>query len=763
MNKAITDGIVFMPPAFAAGNLAQFSRGDGTPGSATYNNLPTAAFVPADADFAGCLEIQKTDTTQKLRYMGQTPIYPGCYLRITVRIKAIAGSLANVRIAGWPGNASESMVSGVTTTGPITPLTTYGEVVTATAIVGTGVRGGVDMAWGPTATYGHFGIDLTGASGGVFRIDDIVIEDITEAFLRDMINVVDVRDYGAVGNGVTDDSAAFEAADADADGRKIFVPAGTYRLNQSVEINNRIEFEGKVSMPTDAILSLTKDFELPTYIDAFGGDEELALKKAIQSLMNNADHESLDLGGRRISINGPIDVHAAVPNRDTYAQRRVIRNGQLRAEDSTAWNTQTVTSTATYSANNQWKLTNVNNIANVQVGSHVTGAGVGREIYVKAVNIGAQEVTLSQPLSDAVGTQTYTFTRYKYILDFSGFDRINVFEIEGVEFQCNERASGILLAPLGTINVIRNCVFNRPLNRGITSPGDGCQGMLIDHCQFISNEGDIWAQNRQSVAINTNANDVKIRNCRASQFRHFAVISGAHSVISGNHFFQGDPNPNGIRTAGIVIAIRACNCQITGNYIDNCFIEWTNEREPEPDFSGGFGFAGLSITNNIMLSSEVASWFSSIVVKPYGTGHYINGLNVSGNTFRCVNAYIDRVERVDTSFANLNLGNMKNVYFTGNTYHNVTKGAENPLLVTHGQNSHAQVWEVDTDDRLPFGGQAMEIESLVVRSRPRDANNVSQFHNPYAAGEQGTKKDKVHVLWPVPMMGDVTLRVRMDK
>ncbi|MFW2542977.1 glycosyl hydrolase family 28-related protein [Primorskyibacter sp. 2E107] len=763
MNKAITDGVVFMPPAFAAGNLGLFSRGDGTPGSATYNNLPTAAFVPADADFAGCLEIQKTDSTQKLRYMGQTPIYPGCYLKITVRIKAMAGSLANVRIAGWPGDDNGNQVGGVTTTGPSTALTTYGEVVEATAIVGTGVRGGVDMAWGPTATYGHFGIDLTGASGGVFRIDDIVIEDLTEAFLRDMINVVDVRDYGAIGNGSTDDTAAFVAADADANGRKIFVPAGTFRLNSSVEITNRIEFEGKLSMPTDAILSLTKDFELPTYIDAFGGDEEMALKKAIQSLMNNSDHESLDLGGRRISINGPIDVQAAVPNRTTYAQRRVLRNGQLRAEENSAWNSETVTSTATYSANNGWKLTNVANIANIKPGSLVQGAGVGREIYVRSVDVSAQEVQLSQPLSDAVGTQNYTFTRFKYILDFSGFDRLNVFEIEGVEFQCSERASGVMLAPLGTINVIRNCVFNRPLDRGITSPGDGCQGLLIDHCQFISHEGGTWAQSRQSVAINTNANDVKIRNCRASQFRHFAVISGAHTIISGNHFFQGDSNPSGVRTAGIIIALRACNCQITGNYIDNCFIEWTNEREPEPDFSGGFGFAGLSITNNVMLSSEVASWFTSIVVKPYGTGHYINGMNVSGNTFRCVNAGIDRVERVDTSFANLNLANMKNVYFTGNTYHNVTSGAENPLLVTHSQNSHAQVWQVDTDNRLPFGGRALEVESLVVRSRPRDANGVSKYHNPYAVAQQGGNLDKVHVTWPEPMLGDVTLRVRMDK
>jgi hypothetical protein len=681
MNKAITDGVVFMPPAFSAG-LTQWARGDGVPGSSTYASLATAAFVPADQDFGGCLEIQKTDSTQELRYMGQTPLLPGCYLRITARVKAVAGTLPSVRVAAWPGRANDTQVTGVPTTGPSTTLTGYGEVVEISAIVGAGARGGVDLVWGTEAIYGHFGIDLTGGNGGVVRIDDIIIEDVTAVFHRDMMNWVDVRDFGAVGNGTTDDSAAFEAADQAANGRRVLVSTSSYYLGQSVELNNRVQFEGHVVMPNTAILSLTKDFDLPTYIDAFDGNEELALRKAIQSLMNNSDHESLDLGGRRVTLNGPLDVRAAVPNQNTYAQRRVIRNGQLRAEGS-GWNATTVSSQATYSASNRWRLTNVANIANIEVGSLIQASGVGREIYVKDVNIGQQEITLSQPLSDAVGTQNYTFTRYRYMLDFSGFDRLDKFELDNIEFQCSEVASGVMLPPAGTVNVIRDCVFNRPGHRGITSIGEGCQGMLVDHNQFISREGGVLTQNRVGVALNTNANDVKIRNNRASQFRHFAVVSGAHGLITGNHFFQGDPASSGIRSAGIVLCLRACNTQISGNYIDNCHIEWTNEREPEPDFTGGFGFAGLSITNNVMLCSGVAPWFSFIVVKPYGSGHFINGMNVSGNTFRGSGVVINRGERVDTSFAPMDFARMRSVTFSGNTYHNVEYGAENPLLVRH--------------------------------------------------------------------------------
>jgi len=155
MNKAITDGVLLMPPAFEGG-LDVWSSGNGTPGSDTYEGAANAALVAADQDFGGCLEVQKTDATQKLRYMGETPLLPGCYLQIKARVKAISGNLPNVRIAAWAGAAGGGHVGGVTEVGTLSTLTTYGQVVEVTAIVGVGVRGGVDMAWGTAALFGHF-------------------------------------------------------------------------------------------------------------------------------------------------------------------------------------------------------------------------------------------------------------------------------------------------------------------------------------------------------------------------------------------------------------------------------------------------------------------------------------------------------------------------------------------------------------------------------------------------------------------------------
>lgn len=760
MNKAITEGIQFMPPPFEDG-LTVWSSGDGTSGSDTYDGSPNAAIVPADQDFGGCLELLKSSTTQKLRYMGQTPMQPGCYLRITARVKAVSGALPSVRIAGWAGRNNDVHVGGLTETAPAITLQSYGEVVEVSAIVGSGNRAGVDMVWGQEPTYGYFGLDLTGANGGVVRIDDIVIEDITSVFLRDMMSWVDVRDYGAKGDGTTNDLAAFEAADNAANGRMVMVPGGTYFLADSIVIKSRIRFEGTVTMPTDKILSLTKNYDLPNYIDAFG-DEELAFKKAFQALLNNTDHESLDMGGRRIGVTAPIDMQAAVPNKGSYQTRRLIHNGQFECIDGPAWDTDTVTSQASYNPNDPLKLTNVTNAANIAAGSLITANGVGREVYVTSVNVGAQQITLSKPLYDASGSQNYTFKRFKYLLDFSGFSRLDKFSMSDIEFQCWGDCSGILLAPTGVIFHLRDCFITRPKDRGITSHGSGCQGMLIDRCQFISDESALTSQNRTSIGFNANANDIKIRDNRAQHLRHFAVIGGAQTIFTGNHFFQGDEAANGVRTAGVVVTEISARMTFTGNYVDNCFIEWANEHDAAPEFSSELSFSAMTIADNIFLASYVAPWFTFVSVQPHGAGHFINGMAVTGNLFRCVGGNLDRVEQIDTSFADMDYTRMKNIDFSQNAYNQIDEPAMNPAFIEHTQNSAASTWTVNCAPHLPFGGYAQQVESVVAKGDITTSSNAKSWGIPHVHNEQGSNKDQVQLRWETGVKGKVMVLARMD-
>ncbi|AML51396.1 glycosyl hydrolase family 28-related protein [Falsihalocynthiibacter arcticus] len=761
MNKAITEGLVFMPPTFANG-LDVWSSQNGTAGSDTYAGSGNAAYVPADQDFGGCLELLKTQTTQQLRWMGETPMLPGCYLRVTARVKAISGNLPSVQIAGWAGGAGDAHVGGVVEVGPTKALTSYGGIVEVSAIVGTGARSGVDMAWGMAPLYGHFGLNLTGANGAVVRIDDIKIEDVTSVFHRTMMDWVDVKDYGAIGDGVTNDVAAFEAADAAANGREVLISDGVYSLPSNVTFQNRVRFQGSLTMPVEARLSLTKNYNLGAYIAAFGGDEVLAFKKALQALFNYTDHESLDMQGRRIELTEPIDVQAVVSNISSFAVRRVIRNGQFNVVSGPNWNDVVVTSIASYSTGNSNELTSVANIANIQVGSLVKGAGVGREIYVKAVNVGAQKLTLSQPLFAAAGTQNYTFRRFKYVLDFSGFSGLDKFVLSDIEFQCTGTASAILLAPDGLTFQVRDCFITKPKNRGITSPGTGCQGMLIDRCQFLSNEQSTRSQDRSSVAINVNSNDSKIRDNRAVKFGTFGVWNGTGHLFSGNHWFQGDGETDGIRKAGLVFTTANPKATVVGNYVDNNFIEITNEHDSSPDFNNEFAFGGLTITGNIFTVNDVAPWFHWIVIKPYGAGHYLSGLNISGNVFRSLNGNIDRVDHVDETYAGLDMNSARNVVVQGNTFNLVNQPIYNPLTFKHVENSDSASWVVSTESHLPFGGMTKSMVGLVPDGKILRASNTHVTEFPFCALKQGADQDEVRVKWSQACRGTVHLTVRMD-
>lgn len=758
MNKAITDGLVLMPPPFSAG-LGQWSREDGTPGSATYVGQPNAAFVPADQDFDGALELLKLETTQRLRHMGQTPIEPGLYLRVTARVKAMAGNLPSVRIAAWAGRANGTNVT-VPSVGPSVTLTSYGEIVTISAIIGSGNRQGVDMVWGTEPVYGHFGLDLTGPNGGVVRIDDFVIEDVTDVFQRKMLDLVDVRDFGAVGDGVTDDAAAFAAADTAANGRSVLVSAGSYFLGSNVTFESAVRFEGTVTMPPAARLACTRNYNLDTYAAAFG-DELEGLRRGIQVLFFFTDHVTFDLSGRRVDLTGPIDI-SGVSGVTTFAQRRVLANGQLNAVAGTAWDTETVSAIATYSTANPNQLTAVANIANIPVGARISGTGVGREVYVRSKNIGAGTLQLSKPLWGAAGTRTFTFNRYKYMLDFSGFDALSRFEIIDMEMLGNGIASAIMLAPSGSIFRLADSVINRPKDRGISSVGTGCQGLIVDQCQFLSDEQAIPAQDRTTIALNVNANDCKIRDNRIVRFAHFAVIGGTGNMMIGNHFFQGDDQTNGVRQAGVVFTATNLATLFTGNYVDNSWIEWSNEHDPAPGFNSEFSFGGLTITANIFIASNVSPAFRWLVIKPRGPGHFINGLSMTGNTFRTVAATIDRVEMVDTTNATLDFGLMRNVVIEANTFNGITKIPVNPVTLTHVQNTPATTWVVDGSDYLPFGAWARNVSAVVAETAITTVSNVVRSDMPYAQIQQGTAKNLIHLRWPAEVKGRMQVTLRCD-
>jgi len=761
MNKVITDGITLMPPAFADG-LDVWSSEDGTPGSVTYDNDSNATLISADADFGTCFEVLKTFDTQKVRSMGETPLLPGCYLRVTAKVKAISGAFPSVRIAGWAGGAGGLHIDGVTEFSDSILLDTYGEVVEVTAIVGGGNRFGVDMVWGRLAIFGHFGVDFTGGNGGVVRVEDIIIEDVTSVFLRNMMDVVDVQDYGAIGDGVTDNVAAFEAADAAAAGRDVLVPEGVYHLATTVTMNNRLRFEGTIDMPDTAIFQLTKDFAFQAYEEAFG-NETVALKKGLQALFNFTDHETFDLGGRTINLDAPLDVYSAVGNHETFATRRVIKNGELRAQNTSGWDTEEVTQTASYDFDtDSRKLTNVTNIGTIQVGSLVEGTGVGREVYVRDIDVAGNSISLSSPLYAAAASQNYVFKRFKYLLDFSGFAQVSRLVLTKLDFNGTGRASCVMLPKSGITNAISDCFFTAPADRGITSIGGGCQGLNVDRNQFLSSEQALEVSQRVSIGFNVNSNDAKIRNNRAIRFKHFCVLSGAGYIISGNHWFQADAQETPTRTAGIVLTDNYAKTTITGNYVDNSFIEWSNEHNPTPS-GPGFSFSGMTIGNNFFTVKNVDPWFRYIKIKPVDAGHFINGLNISGNVFKVLGSEIDRIDEVDTTFSVLDETKTQEFTMVNNSFTNVENPVANPVKAMVSVTNVSTEWTGDFADKLPFGLRAMNVTSVCAKGPIITAGGAVHYSVPYTLTEQGANLDQIKLNWATPVRGDVICTVQADQ
>lgn len=171
-----------MPPAFAEG-LDDWSSGDGTPDGPTWAAAQNAWLAPSDADFGVCLEIRKVAPVERLRYMGELPVRAGGYLEIAARLKATRGALPRARVAAWPGGAQGRAVADLPQHGPGVPIAGHDRVMALAAVIGPEARPGVDLVWDKRALYAHVGLDLLGPSGGVVRIEAILVRDVTRRFV----------------------------------------------------------------------------------------------------------------------------------------------------------------------------------------------------------------------------------------------------------------------------------------------------------------------------------------------------------------------------------------------------------------------------------------------------------------------------------------------------------------------------------------------------------------------------------------------------
>lgn len=178
MARLARDVLDLMPPPFAEG-LCDWSRGDGTPASPSYEDGEIARIVHDDPDFGVCLEIRKVEPVQRLRYRGEAPLRHGALIEVRARLKALRGPLPAARIAAWPGGLGGRGVADLPRTGSLDAPAAHGAILDLRALIGRGgVADGADLVWDVRALYGHVGLDLVGPCGGVVRVENLSVREI---------------------------------------------------------------------------------------------------------------------------------------------------------------------------------------------------------------------------------------------------------------------------------------------------------------------------------------------------------------------------------------------------------------------------------------------------------------------------------------------------------------------------------------------------------------------------------------------------------
>lgn len=555
MNKAITDGAQLMPPSFADA-LGAFA--DGTGPSDWQDIEASARLITDDPDFGVCLEFDTADL-HRLRYMGETPLLPGCYLRVSARIKLMQGPAPYARIAGFAGGPGGQPVADAQTLGPKISLCADGQITEVSAIVGPGTRLGVDMVWGPDALFGHFGVDLGGSDTARIRMEELRIEDASGTYTAQQIAQVDVRDFGAAGDSKTDDSDAFEAADQAAQGRSVLVPEGRYLLGRDLRLTAPFRFVGSVVMPEDASLLLTRQFHLPGYCDAFE-DPVLALTKALQALMLPDAPTTLDMQGMTVHLSEPLRLRAPRgPGLGRAA--RTLSNGRIQAVPGPGWRHDEARLQVDWDSDAPFVLHSTGAAERVRVGALVSGPGVVPETYVKAKDASDRVLTLNRPLGGGSGARDLAFTRFRYLLDFSDLPELWHVTLSSIEM-CGEMvASGVMLPAGGGYFCLQNCTLRDFRDRGLTSCGQGCYGLQLNTCSFLSKRRTALPH----LALNANALGVRIADCRSEGPHAFGHITGGSMLMTGCHV----TNTTDQSQPGLTLAAHTAYL-VTGNHFENC-------------------------------------------------------------------------------------------------------------------------------------------------------------------------------------------------
>ena len=131
--------------------------------------------------------------------------------------------------------------------------------------------------------------------------------------------------------------------------------------------------------------------------------------------------------------------------------------------------------------------------------------------------------------------------------------------------------------------------------------------------------------------------------------------------------------------------------------------------------------------------------------------------------FKALYGNVERIDRVDTSIADLNYNNMRNVQFEGNTFNGIENYVSNPLMIQYQQNSNSRTWTLPVLDGLPFQGWAKSVQSIVAEGPITDGSGNRVDGLPWTETEVGSSKRQIRLNWSSPVKGKICVYARMDR
>ncbi len=557
---------------------------------------------------------------------------------------------------------------------------------------------------------------------------------------------VDVRTFGAIGDGVADDSAAFDRAAAAAGPAGIVVPEGTFRLARDLVLEVPVRFLGRISQPAGRHAVFLRNLDHSSYRAAFGDRE--ALDRALRALFAVQGPAVLDLEGRTVVLSRPLDF-ARLGGTLRGSGRKGIRNGTFAVAPGPAWEGETIRSRARFDPTDPCELRDVAPGARIAPGALVTGPGLGRAVHVREPETEGRTARLSLPGWGDAETGRYEFRRLRFALDFSGLGELGDFLLEDVRLDLRGAAAGILLPERHRSFRGIRLVVDAPAGQGLSGLGRLTSGLELDQCRFE-------AVGAQDVGMASAGASVRLRGCVFEGFAIAAVLSGRSNLVSGCRFVGGG---TGGRSTALLLTRREPRCEVVGTAFEGCGIDWTDEHESRFDAGRKAGFGGLGLVGNVFEATDAAEHETWLTIRAHRRAQPIRDLAVIGNTFAAIGGRSDRVETVCASGARLDLSRMRRIEWHGNTCRGVLFPAANPVTRQFRLRIPTRIWTLDPGGALPFGAVATEIVAVTaVELRNAAGDPVREI--PSVGVDQRT--GRLRAQFPIPVSGALRVTIRCD-